>query len=217
MNLSIGQNLYIRARGYYSTGIYNGSESFTESVRNVFLTLPPTPSAVVSRKEHGSAGTFDINLPLTGNAGIECRSGGATNDHQMVLTFPDAVTVNGSPQAQVTLGTGTIGSGGVPNGGMVNINGNTVTIPLTNISNVQTINVALFGVNGNGNIVIPMGVLIGDVNSNRVVNAADVAQTKSRLGQPVDQTNFHSDVNANGSINAGDVAIVKMNLGTGLP
>ena len=49
------------------------------------------------------------------------------------------------------------------------------------------------------------------------VNAADVAQTKSRLGQTVDATNFRSDVNANGSINAADTAIVKQNSGTTLP
>ncbi len=43
LNLSIGQNLYIRARGYYHSGYSNGSESNTESVRNAFLspTLPP--------------------------------------------------------------------------------------------------------------------------------------------------------------------------------
>ena len=37
LNLSIGQNLYIRARGYYRSGHLNGSESITESVRNAFL------------------------------------------------------------------------------------------------------------------------------------------------------------------------------------
>jgi hypothetical protein len=31
------QNLFIRARGYYATGINNGSSSVVESVRNVFL------------------------------------------------------------------------------------------------------------------------------------------------------------------------------------
>ena len=39
---------------------------------------PAVPSSVVSRKVHGMAGTFDINLPLTGTAGVECRSGGPT-------------------------------------------------------------------------------------------------------------------------------------------
>jgi hypothetical protein len=46
LNFSTGQNFYIRARGYYRSGWQNGSESITESVRNVFLPAPtPTPSA----------------------------------------------------------------------------------------------------------------------------------------------------------------------------
>jgi hypothetical protein len=100
---------------------------------------------------------------------------------------------------------------------MVTINGNTVTIPLTEVANAQTINVRLFQVNGGGNLVIPMGVLGGDVNANRTVNVTDVALTKSRINQAVNLTNFQSDVNANGSINARDVAIIKSKLGTGLP
>ena len=35
LNFSTGQNFYIRARGYYRSGYKNGSESITESVRNV--------------------------------------------------------------------------------------------------------------------------------------------------------------------------------------
>ena len=71
--------------------------------------------------------------------------------------------------------------------------------------------------NGWDNITIPMSILIGDTNANRTVNAADVAQTKSRLGQTIDATNFRSDVNANGSINAADTAIIKQHSGTSLP
>ena len=37
LNLPTGQNIYIRARGYYRSGYQNGSESITESVRNAFL------------------------------------------------------------------------------------------------------------------------------------------------------------------------------------
>jgi hypothetical protein len=62
-----------------------------------------------------------------------------------------------------------------------------------------------------------MGVLVGDTNGNGTVNAADVAQTKSRLGQTVGAANFRSDVNANGGIDAADVAIIKQNSGTSLP
>ncbi|HEX3083523.1 MAG TPA: hypothetical protein VHP99_03295, partial [Pyrinomonadaceae bacterium] len=36
-NLTAQQNLYIRARGFYRGGTHTGSESITESVRNVFL------------------------------------------------------------------------------------------------------------------------------------------------------------------------------------
>jgi hypothetical protein len=54
-------------------------------------------------------------------------------------------------------------------------------------------------------------------NGNETVNAADVAQTKGRLGQAVDSTNFRSDVNVNNAINAADTAIIKQNSGTSLP
>jgi uncharacterized delta-60 repeat protein len=55
LSLSTGQNIYIRARGYYRSGLYNGSESITESIRNVFLvestptpTPTPTPTATAT-------------------------------------------------------------------------------------------------------------------------------------------------------------------------
>jgi hypothetical protein len=62
-----------------------------------------------------------------------------------------------------------------------------------------------------------MSVLIGDTNGNGTVNAADIAQTKGRLGAAVDGTNFRSDVNANCAINAGDVAQIKQNSGSSVP
>ena len=42
-------------------------------------------TSIVSRKIHGNAGPFNIDLPLTGNPGIECRSGGSGGDHQYSL------------------------------------------------------------------------------------------------------------------------------------
>jgi len=64
---------------------------------------------------------------------------------------------------------------------------------------------------------VSMGVLVGDVNGNALVNAADVSLTKSQVGMPVSGSNFREDVNANGLINSVDVALVKSNVGTGLP
>jgi uncharacterized delta-60 repeat protein len=44
LNLPTGQNIYIRARGYYRCGFSNGSESTMESVRNAFLSGGPSPT-----------------------------------------------------------------------------------------------------------------------------------------------------------------------------
>ena len=177
----------------------------------------PVAQSAVSRKVHGAAGAFDVDLGVSGPPGIECRSGGPTNDYTMVVTFSANVTVNGSPQAQVISGTGTVGSGGVSNGGMVTVSGNTVTIPLTNVANAQTITVRLNSVNGSTNVDIAMSVLVGDVNGNAAVNASDVSQTKAQIGQAVTGSNFRTDVNANGTINATDASLVKANVGTGEP
>jgi Right handed beta helix region len=176
--------------------------------------------SVASRKTHGTAGTFDVPLPLTGTSGIECRSGGATNDHQLILTFPTSVTINGAPQAQVTTGTGQVGSAGSSNGGIVSITGGIVTVPLTNVSNAQQIAVTLFGVSDGVNtndVVIPMDVLAGDTTANGSVNSSDIAQTQSQSGQPVTSSNFREDVTVNGSINSSDVAFVQSKSGTALP
>ncbi len=197
-----------------TTGICN------MTVDDVFLNTSggaPTVSSAVSRKTHGGVGAFDVDLPLTGPAGIECRAGGATNDYTMVVTFSANVTVGGSPQAQVTSGMATIGSGGVSNGGAVTVSGSAVTIPLTNVQNVQTINVQLNNVNGSTNVTVPMSVLIGDTNATAAVNAGDTSQTKGRSGQTTDATNFRSDVNTDGTVNAGDTTQVKARSGTALP
>ena len=155
LNFPTGQDFLIRSRGYFRTGYLNGSETTEYNIRNVFITLPPTPSQIVSRKLHGGM-PFDINLPLTGNFGIECRSGGATNDYQIVLSFPNAVTFT---VASVTIGTGSVSSS---NGSGTNI----VTINLTGVSNAQRVTVMLSGVSdgtNTGDINVPMGMLIGDI------------------------------------------------------
>jgi hypothetical protein len=210
----------------YHTAVWSGSEMIIWggvpgplNTGGRYRAQPSTPivQSAVSRKTHGSVGSFDVALPLNGTAGIECRTGGATNDYTLVVMFNANVSVNGNPQAAVTSGIGTIGTGGVSNGGRVTIAGNVVTVPLTNVTNAQTINVTLFGVNGSTNVVIPMSILVGDTNANGTVNASDVSQTKSQVGQAVTTSNFRDDVNANGTISSTDVAIVKSDVGTSLP
>ena len=61
-----------------------------------------------------------------------------------------------------------------------------------------------------------MGVLIGDVTADGVVNSTDVNEVQSRLGQPVTALNFRDDVKVDGVINHHDVNIVESRSGTGL-
>ena len=164
------------------------------------------PVSAVSRKTHPGAGTFEINLPLVGIPGVECRSGGASGVHQVVVTFPAPVTVT---SADVASGTGLVSS--------TTVSGNQVFVNLNGVANAQTIAIRLVGVNGSGNVVIPMSVLLGDTTANGAVNSSDVGQTKAQSGAVVTSSNFRTDVTVNGAINSSDVTIVKAQSGTALP
>ena len=183
------------------------------------------PVGVVSRKTHEAAGPFDVDLKPPA-AGIECRTGGATGDHTVVLTFALPVTVagNGSVKAQVTSGTGNVGSEGTANGNAVTVNGAVVTVPLTNVANAQRLTITLFGVSdgvSTGDVAVPLSVLAGDTTADEAVNSADISQTKSQSGQPVNNaqgtSNFRQDVTVDGFINSADISSVKSKSGTALP
>lgn len=172
------------------------------------------PSAV-SRKTQATAGKFDINLPLTGNPGIECRSGGTDNHYQVVFTFPTKVTLSG---AAVMPGAG--GSARLAGPPITSPDGTEITVNLTHVTNVQTITITLSDVNDGTNtytVAVKMGVLIGDTIADGLVDRSDVALTKSELGQPITTSNFREDVTANGSISDSDVSLVRSELGTSLP
>jgi hypothetical protein len=165
--------------------------------------------SVVSRKVHGAT-AFDISLPPAPNTGVECRSGGATNDFRVIFTFPSAVTFN---NAVVSSGTGSVSS----SSGSGTI---TITVDVTGVTNAQVITVTLTNVHSgsiNADVSVPMGVLFGDTNGNGSVNSTDVSQTKLRTGQSLDSSNFRTDVNVSNSINATDVSSVKLRVGTALP
>jgi hypothetical protein len=174
--------------------------------------VPVQLTDAVSRKTHGTAGTFDVELPLTGSVGIECRTGGGSGNHTFVFTFTNNVV---SGNATVTSGTGTVS-------GPPAFSGNTMTVNLTGVTDVQQITVTLSNVTDCFGSVLPdtmvtAGMLIGDTTANRTVNASDVAQVKGQAGAPVSTSNFREDVTVNGSINASDVGLVKANVGHSLP
>ena len=165
--------------------------------------------SAVSRKTHRTAGTFDINLPLTGAAGVECRSSGGS--HSLVFNFTTNV-VSGS--ATVTSGTG---SAGAPV-----FSGTTMTVPLSGVRDVQTITVTLNNVTDVTSQVLPStsvsaGILVGDVNGDETVNNTDVSLTKGQVGMTVTAGNFREDVKPDGAISSTDVKQVKRAIGHVLP
>jgi len=160
---------------------------------------------------HGASGTFDINLPLTGAAGVECRTGGTGRNFQVVVTFATPVTVGGlSIMSRDGLATGTR-----------TVSGAVVTVNLAAVANAQTLGITLLNVsNGTttADVLIPMGVLLGDTNGSASVTASDIGQVKSLSGQPVTGANFRADVNVSGgAISASDIGLVKSTAGTQLP
>ena len=146
-----------------ATGDNDSSKSFVYCLGSS-NGAPLSPTNVVSRKTHGAAGIFDINLPLTGSAGIECRSGGANGDYQTVFTFPTAVTLSGASVTHEANRTGNLA--GLPS---VSPDGRVVTLNLTNVSDMQTITITLSGVtNGTAtnDATVHMRLVVGDANGN---------------------------------------------------
>jgi hypothetical protein len=178
----------------------------------------PLPSApllnltnVVSRKVHGSAGTFDIVLSCPACAGpalapgIECRSGGANNSYKMVFSFTNTLNSCGVASA------GTVTPGPNSNQCSVDVSvptGQYITVQLTGVADANT-NI--------GNFSATMGVLVGDTTANGAVNSSDISQTQSQSGLSVTADNFREDVTVNGSINSSDISLVQSQSGAALP
>ncbi|MDQ6764512.1 MAG: hypothetical protein M3Z22_00185 [Verrucomicrobiota bacterium] len=170
------------------------------------------PVSAVSRKTHGTAGDFDIDLPLNTTPGIEDRAGGPSGNHKIVVTFAVPVTVQNVTVTPRAGGTATVSGPAI-------VTNSQVTVNLTNVSNAQVLMLNLIGVSGggnSGNVTIPVGILLGDSNGDAAVNSGDSQQTRTRSGQQVDLTNYRSDVNLDGTINSGDSQIVRANSGTSI-
>jgi hypothetical protein len=133
-------------------------------------------------------------------------------NHTLVFSFSNDV-VAGS--ASVTTGVGTIA-------GSPTFSGNTMTVNVTGVADVQRIGVTLSGVTDSFAQVLPdvtvsMNLLVGDTNGNKTVNATDVGQTKASSGTAVTSANFRQDVTPNGSITASDLGLVKSRAGASVP
>lgn len=182
-----------------------GSFKFPQCVTPV---VPQLISAA-SEKTHGSAGTFDVNLPLTGTRGVECRSGGANGDFTLIFTFTTPLNSCGS----VSTSAGSVTSSSV--------SASSCTVNLTGVPNAQYTTVTLASVisstGGVGNASATMGVLLGDVNASGRVDAADVSSVRQQTLQTITTSNFRNDLNTSGRIDAADVSVARQQTLTSLP
>jgi hypothetical protein len=171
-----------------------------------------TLMSAASRKTHGTKGDFDINLPLTGDVGIECRSG--LTRYTTVFSFNQEVT--GADSAASSCGTVssiTVDPANARNL-LVSFNGATC--------NAQTVTVTLTNVRDSlGNTLASasasMGILIGDVLGAGHVGNGDIGNVQGHLGERTDSSNFRDDVTVDGRINNQDVQTVRSYKGTSLP
>ncbi len=182
---------------------------------NLTLNVEPNSSTLaltdsVSRKTHGTAGTFDIDLPQDGS-GVECRSSGGS--HEFVFTFTKDV-VSGNVALSAPAGGSIAGS--------PTFAGNTMTVELTGVTNDQTITVTLHNVTDTFSQVLPdtdisAGMLIGDSSGNKTVDLTDYNLVRAQVGAPVTATNFREDLDVNGTITRADGKIVRVYRNTNLP
>jgi len=195
---------------------YSSSTTAISTLTERYAISPVPLNSLVSRKSHGLlAGSFDINMPLAGTTGIECRSGGANGNHTVVFTFANPLTSVGG--ASVSSGTGTVSSSAMDSSDARNY-----IVNLTGVTNAQTITVSLANVNdsaGNSSASVSasMGVLVGDVNASGRTDSGDVTLVRQKTVSLPDASTFRNDVNTSGRIDAGDVTVTRNNSVTVLP
>jgi len=164
-------------------------------------------TSAASRKKHGNAGPFDIDLPLTGTPGVECRVGnGGTFLQTIVFTFSEDVT---SISGASTTTCGRVDS--------TTISGSTVTVELGHVTcDGSDITVTVPGVNGASGSVdasVTMTLRTGDVNADGRVGTADLMEIRMNVGRGlVNDDNFRDDITVDGKVNHGDTTLEKSKL-----
>jgi hypothetical protein len=178
------------------------------------LPIPVELDTVVSSKVHGST-ERNIDMPVTGPHGIECRDGGANGEHTLIFKFVDALS---SVQSAAV----SSGAGDVKDSGIDSNDNHQYIVNLENVANEQHIFVTLHNVQGAAGhssdaISAPMSLLLGDVNADGFVLSGDYTTVRQKSGSAADADNFRCDVNYDGTILSGDYTTVRQQSGTKLP
>jgi endonuclease/exonuclease/phosphatase family metal-dependent hydrolase len=172
---------------------------------------PPAITAAVSRKPHGTAGNFDVDVFSAQNT--EPRKNGPT---QLVVTFDRPIQQLSGTTNDVTVSSGTVSA--------LAVNGNQLTITMSGVLNANLLSVQFPGIATAGNpsavctATLCLRVLLGDASCTTgpnpsTVDALDLVYVRTRVGQTITTSNFRADVNADGIINALDLVSVRVQIG----
>jgi hypothetical protein len=169
-------------------------------------------ASAASRKGHGGKRVFDVDLPLSGEVGIESRSGGG--EVEIVFTFNNNITA-------ATNATSTCGA--IDQIKRDPADSHNVLVRLNELDcNPGIGTLTLNGVTDDqGHTLdaasVSFGVLFGDVTADGVVDDADVAAARAVQGQATDSSNFRADINIDRNINHKDIGELKSYRGNALP
>ncbi len=144
---------------------------------------------------------------------MEDRSGKPNKKFTITMTFGNDVASVGSASSTCGSVSG------------ISIDGNTVTLRLVNVAhgcNGSDITITandIVDTDGNSlsSASVDMGLLLGDVNGDRVVDRNDVNLVQQFTHQKINSHNFRADVSNDGFINRSDKDLVRQQLGTSLP
>lgn len=183
-------------------------------------TEPPALVKAASRRAHGSAGEFDIDLPLQGAPARETRIGGLTT---LVLTFNEGIkAIDGTLDAsEISLSVGQVDS--------VTLDGLDLIVQVSGISDGSVtgagscVDVTVSGIADLadnalvGDTDVRVVVLAGDINGSappygdNMVDLTDMAKAKANASSNLELTKETClfDVNVDGGITLTDMALVK--------
>ena len=208
---------YTNLTGWIKPADQSVAVGFNETtLTNGIYELTPVLLAAVSRKVHGSAGTFDLNLNLNPaiNPTVEPRLRGPT---QVLFTFnKDMTAADGVlDTSEFTLTNATYVS--------ATIVSSNLTLNLTNVVDQSKVTVVLNGMSdlaGNalvGTNAVCVRALFGDANQSGTINIADMQAIKFKLSPALTATNFLCDLNLSGAINIADMQVAKSLLSHTVP
>ncbi len=156
----------------------------------------------VSRVTQGTAGAFDIAMPLTGPAGIESR---IASSYLGVATYAEDI----DPECECYY---------LLNGERTDVDLIAGAQAFFTFSTLTAFQVNLVTVTcGGSETTVPFALAYADVNATGVVNHEDKLQVRLHIGMPLTSDDFRDDVNANGKIDQQDGVLVRAYKGQSLP